>query len=240
MDPQQRMIAEEFDGYRDTYNEAVNQAISFSGQTVDAFTRAKAADLLKQIAARFSAPKDVAVADIGCGVGNFHAFLEPVVGSISGIDVSSACIARAKERHPNVRYDVYDGSHLPYDSASFDVAFCVCVIHHVPPQQWQTFVTELCRIVRPGGMVAVYEHNPWNPLTRYVVGSCAFDRDAVLVAMPKMRELLHNAGCTDVTTRSILTLPPRGAMIEKADAMFSRLPFGAQYRAIGRIAGPTP
>jgi ubiquinone/menaquinone biosynthesis C-methylase UbiE len=235
MDPQQRAIAEEFDRYKETYDLAVNQAIAFSGQKVESFTRAKAHDLLRTLAARFDSPAKLSLLDVGCGIGNYHPFLTPVVGAVAGVDVSRACIAKAEERNPGVSYSTYDGDRLPYPDAQFDATFCICVLHHVPPARWAPFVSEMRRVTRPGGMIIVYEHNPNNPLTRKVVRDCDFDRDAILLTMTQTRELLTAAGCSDVTTRSILTLPPLGSPVEKLDRLFSRLPFGSQYRAIGRV-----
>jgi ubiquinone/menaquinone biosynthesis C-methylase UbiE len=233
MDPQQQAIAEEFDRYKESYDDAVNRAIAFSGQKVEAFTRAKAHDLLRTIASHFDSPDKLSLLDVGCGIGNYHPFLAPVVGAVSGVDVSSACIAKAKERNPAVSYSVYDGDRLPYPDSKFDVTFCVCVIHHVPPDRWQQFVNEMRRVTRAGGLIVVYEHNPKHPLTRKVVSDCEFDRDAVLLTMAQSRALLERAGCSAVTTNSILTLPPMGGFVEKFDALFAKLPFGSQYRATG-------
>jgi ubiquinone/menaquinone biosynthesis C-methylase UbiE len=239
MDPQQRAIADDFDRYRETYDQAVNKAIAFSGLTVDKFITAKANDLIALIRSNFESPKNISVLDVGCGIGNYHPQLASAVGSVTGIDVSQACIERARSRNPSVDYDVYSGERLPYADHSFSVAYCVCVVHHVPPGSWQTFVNELARIVKPGGMVVIYEHNPWHPLTRKAVSDCAFDQDAVLIAMPRMRDLLRNAGCLRVSTRSILTLPPGPIISELLDALFSRLPFGSQYRALGFVRSET-
>ena len=237
MDPQQQTIAEEFDRYNELYDDAVNRAISFSGKKVESFTRAKADDLLRTIAAHFNSPRRLSLLDVGCGIGNYHPLLAPVVGSVSGVDVSSACIAKAKARNPNptVSYMAYDGDHLPYPDQQFDVTFCICVLHHVPPERWPQFVGEMYRVTRAGGLLVVYEHNPRNLLTRKVVRDCAFDRDAVLLTMTQTRELLTAAGCTDVTTRSILTLPPSGGFFEKLDGLFAKLPLGSQYRATGFV-----
>src|SRR3974390_2832634 len=114
MDPQQRAIAEEFDRYRETYDLAVNRAIAFSGQKVEAFTRAKAHDLLRTIASHFTSTSKLDLLDVGCGIGNYHPFLTPVAGSVSAVDVSRACIMKAQERNPAVSYSVYDGDRLPY------------------------------------------------------------------------------------------------------------------------------
>jgi ubiquinone/menaquinone biosynthesis C-methylase UbiE len=236
MDPQQQAIATEFDRYKESYDDAVNRAIAFSGQKVESFTRAKATDLVRIITSHFPSPKQLKLLDVGCGIGNYHPFLTPVVGAVSGVDVSRACIAKAKERNPEVSYSAYDGDRLPYPDGQFDVSFCICVLHHVPPGRWPAFVSEMRRVTRQGGLIVVYEHNPKNPLTRKVVRDCEFDRDAVLLTMAQTRELLTSAGCADVTTNSILTLPPLGRLIETLDSIFSSLPFGSQYRAIGRIA----
>jgi SAM-dependent methyltransferase len=235
MDPQQKAIAEEFDRYKETYDLAVNRAIAFSGQKVEAFTRAKAHDLLRTITSHFNSPGKLAVLDVGCGIGNYHPYLTPVVGAVSGVDVSRACIAKAQERNPTVSYSAYDGDHLPFADGQFDLTFCVCVIHHVPPDRWQPFVNEMRRVTRAGGLVVVYEHNPAHPLTRKVVHDCEFDRDAVLLKMARSRALLEDAGCTNITTRSILTLPPIGGLVERLDGLFAILPFGSQYRAVGRV-----
>ena len=235
MDPQQRAIAEEFDRYRESYDDAVNQAIAFSGQKVESFTRAKAHDLLRTIAANFDQPLRLNLLDVGCGIGNYHPFLTPGVGSVSGVDVSSSCIAKAEQRNPAVSYSVYDGVRLPYPDGQFDVTFCVCVIHHVPPDRWQSFVNEMNRVTRAGGLIVIYEHNPRHPLTRKVVRDCEFDRDAVLLTMSQTRALLEGAGCSGITTRSILTLPPMATFIERLDGLFAKLPFGSQYRAIGHV-----
>jgi ubiquinone/menaquinone biosynthesis C-methylase UbiE len=234
MDPQQRAIAEEFDRYRENYDDAVNRAIAFSGQKVESFTRAKAHDLLRTIATRFESANRLNLLDVGCGIGNYHPFLAPVVGTVSGVDVSRACIDRARERNPAVSYSVYDGDRLPYPDRQFDVTFCICVLHHVPTERWQQFVDDMRRVTRAGGLIVVYEHNPRHPLTRKVVRDCEFDKDAVLLTMAQSRRLLESAGCSDVTTRSILTLPPFGGLAESLDRLFARLPFGSQYRAVGR------
>jgi ubiquinone/menaquinone biosynthesis C-methylase UbiE len=235
MDPQQQAIAEEFDRYNDSYDDAVNRAISFSGQKVESFTRAKADDLIRTIASHFEQPRRLNLLDVGCGIGNYHPFLTPVVGAVSGVDVSGACITKAQERNPSVAYSVYDGDRLPYPDGKFDVTFCVCVIHHVPPDRWQQFVNEMRRVTRAGGLIVVYEHNPKHPLTRKVVHDCEFDRDAVLLTMAQSRALLEGTGCAEVMAGSILTLPPIGGFIERLDGLFAKLPFGSQYRVIGRV-----
>lgn len=218
-----------FDAYKDTYSSAVDKAIGFTGLGVDFFTRVKA-DYIAELADRhFSGTNHLAALDVGCGVGNYHQLLLPKFKNLSGVDVSAACIETAQQRNSGVDYKAYDGDLLPYPDASFDVAFTICVMHHVPPAQWATFAKEMRRVLKPGGLGLIFEHNPRNPLTMRAVNNCPFDEDAVLLRSEKTEELARAAGFKDVESRFILSVPAAGKTLRRVDAIFSKLPFGAQY-----------
>lgn len=222
-----------FDAYAGSYADAVNRSIGFLGVKVDYFTRVKADYLLDLLAAHFGDPTKVRLLDIGCGVGNCHPLLTGRVAALAGTDVSADCVAQAAERNAGVDYRPYDGQRLPWDNASFDAVVTTCVMHHVPPEQWPAFAAEMKRVVRPGGLAVVFEHNPLNPLTRRAVSNCEFDDDAVLLGQRRTCALLAGAGFRDVRSRSILTVPSFGAMTRKLDLLLGRLSLGAQYFATG-------
>jgi ubiquinone/menaquinone biosynthesis C-methylase UbiE len=226
-------VTAQFDQYNQTYDDVLNSAIAFSGLNVDFFTRAKTHYLRRIMTDRFGDASRLDLLDVGCGTGNLHPLLAPTVRSIKGVDVSSECLATARARSPEVDYQLYDGNRLPFADASFDVVFTICVMHHVPPADWLSFARELRRVVRPGGIALVFEHNPYNPLTRYVVSSCEFDTDAVLLTAGTTRRLLTEAGFGNVVTHNILTIPAASRTILQIDRWFRRLPFGAQYYALG-------
>src|SRR5262245_46421534 len=48
------------------------------------------------------------------------------------------------------------------------------------------------RAVRPGGLFAFWENNPWNPGTRYIMAQCEFDRDAMMLSTGQAERLLSN------------------------------------------------
>jgi len=221
-----------FEDYSENYGAVVQSSIDFSGLPHDFFMAAKAELLRELVAAHFKSEKP-SLLDVGCGVGALHPFLRGMFGSISGADISSASIAQARTRNPGIDYRTYADGRLPYEPASFDVATAVCVMHHVPPQEWPAFVAEMRRVVRPGGLVCVIEHNPFNPLTRLAVSRCEFDRDAVLLRADTMRQLLQNAGFNEVDSRYFLLLPTAHTLARRCERAFGRLPFGAQYAAWG-------
>jgi ubiquinone/menaquinone biosynthesis C-methylase UbiE len=223
----------EFDRYQDGYEKGINDAIRFSGKPQDFFTQVKADYLSDLFAAHFGEEMTAEVLDIGCGSGAIHPLLlerRPHL-RLTGVDVASAFIDIARTNHPQVHYDVFDGSHLPYPNGRFAAAFAICVLHHVPPAEWPTFLAEMRRVVRPGGIVCVVEHNPYNPLTAWIVRTCEFDRNAILLRSSKLTRLMAEAGLADVKRRYIEFSPFGGAVFKRIDRVLGWLPLGAQYIA---------
>lgn len=174
-------------------------------------------------------PSTLRALDVGCGTGETDSLLVGKLGTIEGVDVSEGVLEAARARHPELTYRQYDGHNLPYDAPCFDVAFAICVVHHVPPLQWQSFIAELGRVVRSGGLLVVMEHNPFNPLTRLAVARCAFDDDAVLVRRRGVERLVRNAGLEVRDSRYIEFLPWDHRLLRRAERVLTELPFGAQY-----------
>lgn len=223
----------QFDAYAGSYEEAVNQSLAFLGMKVDYFTRVKAAYLLDLLQDHFGATQGLDLLDVGCGIGNCHPLIDGSLASLTGVDVSAASIEQATVRNPACRYHHYDGVRLPFPDHQFDAATTICVMHHVPPGQWAAFAAELKRVVKPGGLAVVFEHNPLNPLTRRVVSNCEFDEDAVLLRQGRTRRLLAEAGFGAVRSRAILSIPSAGRLTRRLDLALGRLALGAQYFAQG-------
>jgi len=224
-------VPEAFDAYADRYGEAVDEAIGFAGQEHAFFLEAKAARLLDLAHRRLGDPSALRALDVGCGAGLMDGYLG-ALGRLEGVDVSPEMVAVARRENPGVSYEVADGARLPYEDGAFDLAFAVCVLHHVPPGERPAFAGELRRVLRPGGLVVVFEHNPLNPLTRLVVSRCVFDEDAVLLGRRETRARLAGAGLTPEEERYILFFPWRG--LARSERALSRVPLGAQYYVAAR------
>lgn len=223
----------EFDAYTANYNEEINKALSFSGMDIDFFASVKNDYLVDILDARRGGAGKVELLDVGCGIANAHKQLAGRVGKLSGIDVSSESIAVARQNNPGIRYEVFDGTHLPFADGSFDAAFSVNVFHHVPITQRGALVDDIRRVLRPGGLFAIFEHNPLNPVTRRVVNTCEFDKDAVLLRRRDSESLLNASGFSDTKTRYIFAVPAAGRLLRGIDRLFSLLPLGAQYYTLG-------
>ncbi|MDR3509831.1 MAG: methyltransferase domain-containing protein [Caulobacteraceae bacterium] len=232
--PAKSAAAPAFDAYDETYAGVVQESVAFSGLSYDFFLRSKAgllAELMAEHLRGCPAPK---VLDVGCGVGALHPLLAPLCGSLHGADISMACIEQARRDNPTVAYRSYTGVGLPYADDEFDMTIAICVMHHVPPADWPAFAAELKRITRPGGLVCVIEHNPFNPLTRLSVMRCPFDEDAVLLKCAQTRALLAAAGLSDGQSRYFVFTPSTQPWARALERKLARLPMGAQYAAFAR------
>ncbi len=217
-----------FDRYDDTYIEMLERAIGGVGDP-DLFTEVKAQLLLRTAGRLLGPPADLSVLDVGCGPGLTDSFLTGKFGSVTGVDISPRMLERARQSNPDVSYDHYDGRRLPFRNGSFDLAFAICVLHHVERPDRPGFVAEVARVTRPGGVVAILEHNPLNPFTRIVVSRCEFDEGVDLVRMRETQQVLASAGADAVESRYILFFPWHAQLFRHAERALRSVPLGAQY-----------
>mgnify|MGYP003640054883 CR=1 FL=1 len=225
----------EFDSHAQEYTDSINQSIEFSGCDHAFFTALKATEIAGLLKAA-GAPTAPRVLDVGCGVGVIHPHLRAACQGIDlvGIDVSQASIDLATERNPESHFQCYDGHRFPFADGSFDAVFTICVLHHVAPAERAALTSELFRVVRPGGMGIIIEHNPMNPVTRHVVNSCDMDRDAILLTSGECTDLLSGAGFADVKTRFIAFLPFKAAWVRRLESLIKNIPLGAQFITHGK------
>jgi SAM-dependent methyltransferase len=107
--------------------------------------------VLEGVIAALPLPAPARILDAGCGSGRNLLELARR-GEVSGIELSEASVALARERHAG---EVLVGSVLdmPYASDSFDLAVCLDVIEHL--QDDRGALGELRRVVAHGGSLLV-------------------------------------------------------------------------------------
>ncbi|CAM9560947.1 unnamed protein product [Ectocarpus fasciculatus] len=96
------------------------------------------------------------VADAGCGNGKYLG-CDAAGGFLVGSDTSVNLLHVCKERLPKAEVLASDCMRLPYRSGAFDAAISIAVLHHFSSEVRRLrALTELCRLVRPGGRMLVY------------------------------------------------------------------------------------
>jgi len=229
------MTKAEFDDYSQSYSADIEKVIGVFGQKHDFFIQAKAEILLPLLSSLSGDLSHLRVLDVGCGVGLLHPYLTGKIGRLDGVDISAASLEVARKDNPAVHYQIHDGQSLPYSDAAFDCAMAVTVMHHVPPQDWMVFLNELRRVVRPGGLVVIIEHNPLNPLTQWVVRTAPMDKNAKLVTAWRLQRLMAEAGLKHRWAAYFLLAPFRGRFFRALEHVVRKVPLGTQYIAAGRV-----
>jgi SAM-dependent methyltransferase len=228
------MTQTDYDQYRDRYPQDLDRAVSFSGASHDFFTRAKAEELLRLGRLHLGDPGQLDALDVGCGIGLTDRHLAGGFRSLTGTDVSPGVLETAARDNPSVTYELAERGRLPFDDGAFDLVFALCVVQVVASAERPRFVAELSRVTRPDGLVVVFEHNPYNPLTRLVVRRCEFGEDAQMIGMNEAQRLLRENGVTPVDRGFVLLFPSRRGHVLAVERAVSRLPLGAQYYLAGR------
>ncbi|MFI5695112.1 class I SAM-dependent methyltransferase [Kribbella sp. NPDC051586] len=117
------------------------------------YARPAVLDLLGDVAGR-------RILDAGCGSGPIVADLKERGASVAGFDASPAMIRLARERlGDDADLKVANlALPLPYDNEAFDDALAVLVLHYL--EDWSGPLTELRRVLRPGGRLVVVVNHP--------------------------------------------------------------------------------
>lgn len=180
---------------------------------VGRWSRLVAADFL----AWLGQPAGARWLDVGCGTG---ALTETILGlanpaSVQGLDQSAGFVQHATSRiaSPTVAFGVGDACALPFDDGSFDAGVSGLAFNFVPDAA--RAASELVRVVRRGGVVALYvwDYAGRMELMRHfwdaavALDSAARELDEArrfpLCQPEPLRELLAGAGLRDVEVRAI-------------------------------------
>jgi SAM-dependent methyltransferase len=223
----------DFDDYSQGYDAALAQGLSVSGEDKNYFARGRIvwlADCLRQL---HEVPRSVM--DFGCGTGaSAPSFFDSIgVDSVLGLDTSQKSLEVAKRTYglERVQFLLFN-QYQPNEQ--IDLVFCNGVFHHIPLKQRAAAVNFIYRSLRPGGLFALWENNPWNPGTRYVMSRIPFDRDAITLAPHEARRLLRAGGFGILRTDFLFIFPRVLRWFRCIEPLVSRLPLGAQYQVLCR------
>jgi SAM-dependent methyltransferase len=231
------MSKPEFDSFAATYDELLKDPIrdGFAGNP--AFFHLRKRDLIRDYFKRGAVDtKRLSYLDVGCGKGELMSLLAADFGRVAGCDPSGGMLEAVRD--PDVSVDVrvqQDPNRIPFEDAQFDFVTAVCVYHHVPVAARAALTREVRRVLKPGGIFAIIEHNPYNPATRLIVKRTPVDIDAILLYPGETQSLLRTAGLPVRATSYFLYLPEGIYRLAGAvEDLLRHVPLGGQYAVFGR------
>lgn len=237
------MSGAEFDRYAAGYDGGLDNPVKrLMGNSADQFIAVKARWLLR----REKGLRDgtLGLLDYGCGAGDLMRVLAGLGARarFSGCDVSQGMLGEAAGRWPADAGPVprllpQDGARAPFADGQFDIAVISAVLHHVPRPQRPAVYRELGRVLKPGGRLYVFEHNPRNPLVRYVIARTPIDANAILLDAQEVRHGLLDCARYDLDTDYLMFMPPGLGFLRGIDRALAWLPLGAQYAVSARKLG---
>jgi ubiquinone/menaquinone biosynthesis C-methylase UbiE len=220
----------EFDQFADEYDQLHRQSISVTGES-PAFFHEYKIKLLAGLAQRCNLQPE-SILDFGSGIGNSTPYFRSYFPSakLAGADVSQRSLDVAQERFPGEARSLrIQENRIPAPDGAFDITFSACVFHHIPHEEHVHWLRELRRVTRIGGMLAIFEHNPLNPLTLRAVNSCPFDANARLIRANQLLRRYRASGWTDPKAQYHVFFPHALAGFRVLEPYLSAVPFGGQY-----------
>ncbi|MEH0110921.1 class I SAM-dependent methyltransferase [Tersicoccus sp. MR15.9] len=107
--------------------------------------------MIEHFASLLAEPREVL--DAGCGAGRMMPLLAGLGCRVQGIDLSRGMIRRARRDHTQFPSRVGSLSDLPLPDAAVDGVFSWYSTIHTPDAELPAVLTELRRVVKPGGHV---------------------------------------------------------------------------------------
>ncbi|MFP4580469.1 MAG: class I SAM-dependent methyltransferase [Candidatus Sumerlaeia bacterium] len=219
----------DFDPYAKDYQDELDGILKASGESTEYFAEYKSRWLIHRL--RKNPPQKIL--DYGCGIGLASLYLARYFpeARVTAFDPSAESLEQARKRLGKSVELVHRPADLDSD---YDLVLLANVIHHVQPNDRPALMDQMTRLVRPGGRLLIWEHHPWNPMTRRVVAKVPFDKDAVLIGMGEGKRLLRQYGFTIERGDYVIFFPRFAAWLRWMEPYLAWLPMGAQYALMAR------
>ena len=223
----------EFDKFARDYEALFKPWLKIAGASREYFARTRVNWLSYLLGDQEIASRRVM--DFGCGTGISLPLLADILGAeqVIGLDTSeeSLAFARASVGRRSVQLAT-PSKYLPQQE--LDLVFCNGVFHHIPVAERAAAVNYVYRCLRPGGMFAMWENNPWNPMQSFAMKHSEIDRNAIPLPPPESRQLVASERFSVTRTDYLFFFPGSFSWLHPMERWLIKVPLGAQYQILAR------
>lgn len=169
--------------------------------------------------------------DVGCGTGQLARRVAAAGYDVTGLDPSRGMLSVMQRSDQGVAGVTGSGMSLPFASETFDLTYCIAVMHHVAaPERVRRTLTEMARVTKPGGHILVWDHNPLNPYWPFLMRRVPQDTgDERLIPEQEIIDGLTAGGAGVVLAQPLGLVPdftPHRLLpvVANAEALVERVP----------------
>lgn len=219
-----------FDNYSENYRDLLAASTGENLDSASFFANQKVSHLSQTIS---NASTIRAILDYGCGIGMSLRPLQRAFphAIITGVDPSTKSLEVAEREHSdcNIKMVLLNDLILEDHTREFDLIFISCVFHHIEAQEHIEILRNLRSLCSPAGQLAIFEHNPVNPVTRKIVHDCPFDEGVTLISPRTLEHRLRTAGWHGLNRAFISFVPPKFKRFKSLERFLRWCPLGGQY-----------
>jgi SAM-dependent methyltransferase len=223
----------EFDRSAHNYEALFRPWLKIAGASREYFARSRVNWLSFLLREQEFVPRRVM--DFGCGTGMSLSLLADILEAeeVTGLDTSEESLAVARDAVGNRQVRLATpASYLPQQD--LDLVFCNGVFHHVPVGEQAAAMNYVYRCLRPGGMFAMWENNPWNPVHAFAMKCSEIDENAVPLPPPESRRLVQTERFQLIRTDYLFFFPGYLRWLQPLEKRLTKMPLGAQYQVLAR------
>ena len=213
-----------FDNFTSNYENTISKSFGVIDDNVSYYHEAKSIIAKNEIG--YNPNK---ILDFGCGIGSMIKFLKKNFkdSKFYAYDESLKSLEHVKRNYPDVNcLDRFD------TSEKFDLIFVSNVVHHVKSKDRSNFFQKIYKLLDNNGYLLIYEHNPYNPITRKIVANCEFDVDAELIKKKDLIKLCNENNFQLHKSGYIHFFPSKLKFLFNLEKYLKWLFLGAQYFCI--------
>ena len=210
-----------FDNYADNYKDYITKSLGNIENNLNYFHIKKSEILKKELGYE---PKKIL--DLGCGVGTMLGLMIDKFSSSSfyAYDESKKSMDYIKKIFPKINC-----LENLKTNEKFDLIFLSSVVHHVKSTDRDAFFKNIYNLLNPNGVMFIFEHNPYNPITLKMVANCEFDADAELIKKNDLINLCKKNNFEIIKSGYIHFFPSKLGFLFKLESYLKWFFLGAQY-----------